>query len=98
MKKAGRCAPADRRERLSYFGRLKLPRRIAQQFLLIYTEAMAKHSRAVPRRWKPDADRISLRPSADALGDAAPLLLRILEALGTNAAARLLDVDRAQVS
>jgi uncharacterized protein (DUF2384 family) len=63
---------------------------------------MATRKRAqpvrVPRRWKPAADRIVLRPSADALGDLVLLLGRTLEALGTNAAARLLDVDRAQVS
>jgi uncharacterized protein (DUF2384 family) len=32
------------------------------------------------------------------LSDVRPLLARIVEALGTNAAARLLDADRAQVS
>jgi uncharacterized protein (DUF2384 family) len=52
----------------------------------------------VPRAWKPVADRIVLRPSADALADVRPLLARIIDALGTNAAARLLGADRAQVS
>jgi uncharacterized protein (DUF2384 family) len=41
---------------------------------------------------------ITLRPSADALADVRPLLSRVVEALGTNAAARLLGADRAQVS
>ena len=54
--------------------------------------------RRAPRAWKPVADRIVLRPSADALADVRPLLSRIIDALGTNAAARLLGADRAQVS
>ena len=37
-------------------------------------------------------------PAADCLTDVRPLLGRIVEAVGTNAAARLLDADRAQVS
>lgn len=52
----------------------------------------------VSRPWKPVADVIVLRPSADALADVRPLLARIVDALGTNAAARLLGADRAQVS
>src|SRR5512133_1683105 len=59
-------------------------------------------SRAVRRRhnrpWRPSAISIVLRPAADALTDVRPLLARIVDALGTNAAARLLDADRAQVS
>jgi uncharacterized protein (DUF2384 family) len=39
-----------------------------------------------------------LRQNADALADVTPLLARIVEGLGTNAAARLLGADRAQVS
>ena len=39
-----------------------------------------------------------LRPAADELADVTPLLTRVIEALGTNAAARLLGADRAQVS
>jgi uncharacterized protein (DUF2384 family) len=39
-----------------------------------------------------------LRQSAGVLGDVTPLLSRVLEALGTNAAARLLGAGRAQVS
>lgn len=51
------------------------------------------------RAWKPVADRIVLRPAAEALGDVGTFFLpQILDALGTNAAARLLGVDRAQVS
>jgi len=50
------------------------------------------------RPWKLRADRIVLRPSADALADVRPLLARIIDALGTNGAARVLGADRAQVS
>jgi uncharacterized protein (DUF2384 family) len=57
----------------------------------------ARRSRT-PQSWKPVTDRIVLRPSADALADPRPLLARIIGALGTNAAARLLGADRAQVS
>jgi uncharacterized protein (DUF2384 family) len=51
-----------------------------------------------PRAWIPTAKVVVLRPSANALADATPLLARVIEALGTNAAARLLGADRAQVS
>jgi hypothetical protein len=51
-----------------------------------------------PRRWAPAAGPIALRPSAGTLADVRPLLARVVDALGTNAAARLLDVDRALVS
>ena len=51
-----------------------------------------------PRPWKPVTTTIVLRPSADALADVRPLLVRIIDALGTNSAARLLGADRAQVS
>ena len=51
-----------------------------------------------PRVWKAGGGKIVLRPSADNLADVRPLLARILDALGVNAAARLLGVDRAQVS
>jgi uncharacterized protein (DUF2384 family) len=50
------------------------------------------------RPWTPSAQSIVLRPAADALTDVRPLLERIVEALGTNATARVLDADRAQVS
>lgn len=50
------------------------------------------------RPWKPIAGMIVLRPPADALADVRPLLARITDALGTNAAGRLLGADRAQVS
>src|SRR5580658_8794976 len=51
-----------------------------------------------PRAWTPIAKTIVLRPSAAALADVSPLLARVVEALGTNASARLLGADRAQVS
>lgn len=50
------------------------------------------------RPWRPDAAKIVLRPASGQLADLRPLLERIVAALGTNAAARLLDADRAQVS
>src|SRR5580698_8917284 len=50
------------------------------------------------RPWTPVVKTVAFRPSAEALADVGPLLARILEALGTNAAARLLGADRAQVS
>jgi uncharacterized protein (DUF2384 family) len=51
-----------------------------------------------PRAWIPTAKTVVLRPSAGALADVTPLLDRVIEALGTNAAGRLLGADRAQVS
>src|SRR5450759_4137659 len=51
-----------------------------------------------PRAWIPTAKAVVLRQSADALADVTPLLARVIEALGTNAAARLLGAERAQVS
>ena len=75
---------------------------VSQQILLRYNVVMGirktARRRRAPRAWKPVADRIVLRPSADALADVRPLLARIIDALGTNAAARLLGADRAQVS
>jgi len=50
------------------------------------------------RRWSPAAATVVLLPAADSLTDVRPLLARIVEALGTNAAARLLNADRAQIS
>lgn len=52
----------------------------------------------IPRRWTPEPGRIQLRPAADDLIDVRPLLSRIINALGTNATARLLGADRGQVS
>jgi len=51
-----------------------------------------------PRAWTPVARTIVLKPTATALADVSPLLARVVEALGTNATARLLGADRAQVS
>jgi uncharacterized protein (DUF2384 family) len=51
-----------------------------------------------PRIWTVVTSTVVFRPSARALADVSPLLLRVVEALGTNAAARLLGADRAQVS
>jgi uncharacterized protein (DUF2384 family) len=60
--------------------------------------AMRPQPRRHARPWTPSATSIVLRPAAEALTDVRPLLARIVEALGTNAAARVLDADRAQVS
>lgn len=51
-----------------------------------------------PRAWVPTTGPIRLRPAAETLVDVRPLLARVIDALGTNAAARLLGADRAQVS
>jgi uncharacterized protein (DUF2384 family) len=51
-----------------------------------------------PRAWIPTTKAVVLRQSADALADVTPLLARVIGALGTNAAGRLLGADRAQVS
>jgi uncharacterized protein (DUF2384 family) len=52
----------------------------------------------MPRPWLVESGKLRLRPAAGALTDVRPLLTRIINALGTNAAARLLGADRAQVS
>jgi hypothetical protein len=72
---------------------------MAQQTLLRYNQIMktAPRRRTAPS-WSPMAGKVILRPSADGLADVRPLLSRIVEALGTNAAGRLLDADRAQIS
>jgi uncharacterized protein (DUF2384 family) len=68
----------------------------------VKTQQTAQPARPLPRRrsraWTPAAGSILLLPAAAALTDVRPLLARIIEALGTNAAARLLDADRGQVS
>ncbi len=57
-----------------------------------------RRKRHIKRIWKPILGTITLLASADTLADVRPLLARIIDALGTNAAARLLGADRAQVS
>lgn len=59
---------------------------------------VSRPHRHAGRKWKPSASTVVLLPSAEILTDLRPLLARIVEALGTNSAARLLDADRAQVS
>ena len=56
------------------------------------------HANRKPRPWVPVSTRVVFLESAEALADVRPLLARVVEALGTNAAARLLGADRAQVS
>lgn len=51
-----------------------------------------------PRRWTPVVRTVALRESASALANVSPLLDRLITALGSNAAARLLGADRGQVS
>jgi len=58
----------------------------------------ASRARRKPRAWTPIASPVNLRQTADALADVRPLLARVITALGTNAAGRLLGADRAQVS
>jgi uncharacterized protein (DUF2384 family) len=60
------------------------------------TRSLVRHRHARP--WTPSSESIVLRPAAEALTDVRPLLERVVDALGTNATARLLDADRAQVS
>lgn len=57
-----------------------------------------RSSRPNARAWRPASGPVVLRPAADSLTDVRPLLARLVDALGTNAAARLLGADRAQVS
>jgi uncharacterized protein (DUF2384 family) len=64
---------------------------------LSYTEDVP-HANRTRRLWNPIANRVVLRESAKTLADVTPLLARIVEAVGTNAAARLLGADRAQIS
>jgi uncharacterized protein (DUF2384 family) len=56
------------------------------------------HARHRLRPWNVSSQTVVLKPQAVALADVSPLLARIVDALGTNAAARLLGADRAQVS
>ena len=65
--------------------------------MLAYTVIMGQRNRK-PGAWIPTAKVVVLRHAADALADVTPLLARVVEALGTNAAARVLGADRAQVS
>jgi len=59
---------------------------------------MATRRAALSPRWTPSGGAVRLRPAADSLADVTPLLARVVHALGTNATARLLAADRAQVS
>ena len=59
---------------------------------------MAARSRQRVRDWTPLAKVVVFRKAADDLALAGPVLGRLVKALGTNAAARLLGADRAQVS
>src|SRR4051794_10082953 len=75
-----------------------------QQKLLRYSGVVKLHRvpghrpRIKARPWTPSAGSVVLLPAADSLTDVRPLLARLVEALGTNAAARLLGADRSQVS
>ena len=61
--------------------------------------APIRRAKRHPKRiWKPVVSTVMLLASADTLADVGPLLKRIVDAVGTNAAARLLGADRAQVS
>lgn len=70
-----------------------------QQFLLTEHGLMLTYNRDMRQAaWVPSARTIPLRPAAAGLADVRPLLARLVDALGTNAAARLLGADRSQVS
>ena len=69
---------------------------MTQQKLLSYNKTMELHR--IPRTWTVMTKTIVLKPSALGLADVSPLLARVVDSLGTNAAARLLGADRAQVS
>ena len=68
----------------------------AQQIVLSYNQIM--HVNRGRRTWTMTTSTVVFKPSAVALADVSPLLTRVVEALGTNASARLLGADRAQVS
>ena len=76
--------------------------RIAQHFVLSYTVDMPLAHRVAhgkrARPWIPDAGALVFRSSAASMADLRPLLARMVEAVGVNAAARLLAADRGQVS
>jgi uncharacterized protein (DUF2384 family) len=59
---------------------------------------MSQSRRRTPRVWEPVTKKVIFRQSAATLVDLSPLLTRLIAALGTNAAARLLGADRGQVS
>jgi len=73
-----------------------LARGIAQQIVLSNNQIMQVNRK--PRIWTVIASTVVFKPAAQALADVSPLLARVVDALGTNAAARLLGADRAQVS
>ncbi len=50
------------------------------------------------RRWSPLIDPLAKPRDAQALRDVGPLFLRLIEAYGHNALARLLDVDAAMLT
>jgi len=62
------------------------------------TRLRAPRRQGAGRSWQPVAEKIKLRPDAGTLVDVRPLLARIVSALGSNAAGRLLGADRAQIS
>ena len=75
---------------------------ISQHLMLRYTEGMPlahrlSHGKRA-RPWIPAAESLVFRSSAASIADLRPLLARVVDAVGTNAAARLLSADRAQVS
>jgi len=73
-----------------------LARGLAQQIVLSNNQIMQVNRK--PRIWTVIASTVVFKPAAQALADVSPLLARVVDALGTNAAARLLGADRAQVS
>lgn len=91
----------DRPERAGFRSKsLRSLRKVifTQQNMLSYTRRSMIRKINKARSWRPVTKAIVLRSSAESLSDVAPLLARLVAALGTNAAARLLGADRAQVS
>ena len=50
------------------------------------------------RVWRPALGELTFKPKSDELISVAPQLKRVIDAVGSNVTARLLDVDPAQVS
>ena len=50
------------------------------------------------RVWIPELNLVEFRTNANSMSSVDPLLARVIEALGSNATARMLDCDRSQVS
>ncbi|MGH9480763.1 MAG: hypothetical protein ACRD1L_01615 [Terriglobales bacterium] len=59
---------------------------------------MERAAKRAMEGWRPDARDVALRQEAGRMARVEPLLRDLIEALGSNGTARLLDADRGQVS